>query len=166
VEGELIPMAQDLGLGVTPWGPLKGGALSGKYTRENRDEMKSDRGDHVTGSLTDQAYDLLDELQKIAKELSSTVAAVSLAWVQSRSGVTSTIIGARTMKQLEQNLAALDLPLSTGHIDRLDKLSEPKLNFPAQYMHRAPSFSHAGATVNGIESTLMPFAPKDLEDHY
>jgi aryl-alcohol dehydrogenase-like predicted oxidoreductase len=46
--------------------------------------MKSDRGDHVTGSLTDQAYDLLDELQKIAKELGSTVAAVSLAWVHSR----------------------------------------------------------------------------------
>jgi aryl-alcohol dehydrogenase-like predicted oxidoreductase len=88
VEGELIPMAQDMGLGVTPWGPLKSGALSGKYTRANRDEMKSDRGDHVTGSLTDQAYDLLDELQKIAKELSSTVAAISLAWVQGRPGVT------------------------------------------------------------------------------
>jgi diketogulonate reductase-like aldo/keto reductase len=105
-------------------------------------------------------------LQKIAKELGSTVAAVSLAWVQNRPGVTSTIIGARTMKQLDSNLAALDLPLSTDRIERLDKLSEPKLNFPAQYMHRAPSFSHAGATVNGIESTLLPLAPKDLEDHY
>ena len=159
-------MAQDMGIGVTPWSPLKGGALSGKYARANRGQMKSDRGDHVTGSLTDQAYDLLDELQKIAKELSSTVAAVSLAWVQSRPGVTSTIIGARTMKQLEQNLAALDLPLSTDHIDRLDKLSEPKLNFPAQVMKIAPNFSNAGATVNGIESTLVPQAPKDLEDHY
>src|SRR5271170_6195603 len=98
VEGELIPMAQEMGLGVTPWGPLKSGALSGKYTRANGGEMKADRGDHVTGSLTDQAYDLLDELQKIAKELGSTVAAVSLAWVHSRPGVTSTIIGARTMK--------------------------------------------------------------------
>jgi aryl-alcohol dehydrogenase-like predicted oxidoreductase len=60
-------MAQDMGLGVTPWGPLKSGALSGKYTRQNRGETKSDRGDHVTGSLTDRGYDLLDELQKIAK---------------------------------------------------------------------------------------------------
>jgi aryl-alcohol dehydrogenase-like predicted oxidoreductase len=148
VEGELIPMAQDMGLGVTPWGPLKSGVLSGKYTRENRDEMKSDRGDHVTGSLTDQAYDLLDELQKIAK------------------GVTSTIIGARTMKQLDSNLAALDLPLSTDYIERLDKLSEPKLSFPAEYLKIAPNFSNAGAMVNGIEPTLLPFAPKDLEDHY
>jgi aryl-alcohol dehydrogenase-like predicted oxidoreductase len=80
-----MPMAQEMGLGVIPWGPLKGGALSGKYTRENRGEMKSDRGDHVTGSLANRDYDLLDELQKIAKELGSTVAAV-----------TSTIIGART----------------------------------------------------------------------
>ena len=123
--------------------------------------MKSDRGDQVTGSLTDQAYDLLDELQKIAKEFSSTVAAVSLAWVQSRPGVTSTIIGARTMKQLDSNLAALDLPLPTDHVDRLDKLCEPKFNFPAQYLKIAPNFSNAGATVNGIESTLLPFAPKD-----
>jgi aryl-alcohol dehydrogenase-like predicted oxidoreductase len=166
VEGELIPMAQEMGLGVTPWGPLKGGALSGRFTRENRGEMKSDRGDHVTVSLSDQAYDLLDELQRIAKELSSTVAAVSLAWVQSRPGVASTIIGARTMVQFDSNLAALDLPLSTDHIERLDNLSAPKLNFPAQYMNRAPSFSHAGATVNGIESTLLPFAPMSLEDHY
>jgi aryl-alcohol dehydrogenase-like predicted oxidoreductase len=128
--------------------------------------MKSDRGNHVTGSLTDEAYELLDELQKIAKELGSTVVVVSLAWVQSRPGVTSTIIGARTMKQLDSNLAALDLPLSTDHIERLDKLSEPRLNFPAQSVKIAPSFSNAGATVNGIESTLMPFAPNDLEDHY
>jgi hypothetical protein len=70
------------------------------------------------------------------------------------------------MKQLEQNLAALDLSLSTDHIDRLDKLSEPRLNFPAQYMKIAPSFSNAGTRVNGTESMLLPFAPKDLEDHY
>jgi hypothetical protein len=95
-----------------------------------------------------------------------TVAAVSLAWVHSRPGVTSTIIGARTMKQLDSNLAALDLPLSTDHIERLDKLSEPKLNVPAQIMRIAPNFSNAGATVNGVESTLLPQGSKDLEDHY
>jgi hypothetical protein len=60
---------------------------------------------------------------------------------------------------------SLDLALSTD-IDRLDKLSEPKLNFPAPYLKIAPNVSNAGATVNGNESTLMPFAPKDLKDHY
>jgi hypothetical protein len=67
------------------------------------------------------------------------------------------------MKQLDSNLGGLDLPLSTDHIERLDKLSEPKLNFTAKFLN---NFSNAGATVNGIESTLLPFAPKDLEDHY
>src|SRR5258708_39859977 len=128
--------------------------------------MQNAPGAGLTGTLAEQDYDLWDGLKKIEKELSSTVAAVSLAWVQSRPGVTSTIIGARTMKQLDSNLAALDLPLSTDHIERLDKLSEPRLNFPAQYLKIAPNFSNAGATVNGIESTLMPFAPKELEDHY
>jgi hypothetical protein len=70
------------------------------------------------------------------------------------------------MKQLDSNLAALDLPLSTDHIKHLDKLSEPMLNFPAQHPKIAPNFSNAGATVNGIESTLLPFAPKDLEDRH
>jgi hypothetical protein len=51
-------------------------------------------------------------------------------------------------------------------MERLDKFSEPKLNFPAQIMKIAPNFSNAGATVNGVKSTLLPQAPKDLEDHY
>jgi hypothetical protein len=60
------------------------------------------------------------------------------------------------MKQLDANLAALDLPLSRDHIERLDKLSEPKLNLPAQVLKIAPNLSNAGAMVNGMESTLMP----------
>jgi hypothetical protein len=63
---------------------------------------------------------------------------------------------------------AAGAPISSRHRqdERLDKLSEAKLNFPAKYMKPAPNFSNADATVNGIESTLLPFAPKDLEDHY
>jgi aryl-alcohol dehydrogenase-like predicted oxidoreductase len=166
VEGELIPMAQELGLGVTPWGPLRSGALSGKFTRENRDNVKADRGEQITASLTNRDYDLIDELQKIAKELNSTAAAVALAWVHSRPGVTSTIIGARTMKQLDSNLEALALPLSPEQVERLNKLTEPKLNFPAKFLQRSASYAHAGATVNGVESMLLPTAPKDFNDHY
>jgi hypothetical protein len=70
------------------------------------------------------------------------------------------------MQQLDSNLAALDLPLSTDHIDHLDRCPNPSSTFPAQYLKIAPNFSNAGATVNGIESTLMPFAPKNIEDHY
>ena len=93
VEGELIPMALDMGLGVTPWSPLKSGLLSGKYTRENAG-VKTDRSGWFKSSLTEKTYGILDELHKLAKEVDSTPARVALAWVQDRPGVTSTILGA------------------------------------------------------------------------
>ena len=68
VEGELMPMARELGLGVTPWSPLRGGVLSGKYTRANASTQKSDRGDRVTAYLTEGNYKIIDELIRIAGE--------------------------------------------------------------------------------------------------
>src|SRR3984893_13037071 len=65
VEGELIPMALDLGLGVTPWSPLRSGVLSGKYTRENARTLKADRGERVTAFLDERTYAILDELARI-----------------------------------------------------------------------------------------------------
>ncbi len=111
VEGELIPMARELGLGVTPWSPLKSGALSGKYTRENAGKHQADRGNWVLSALTDKAYDIVDELVKVAKQLDTTPARVALAWVAGRPGVTSPILGARTLAQLDDNLAALEVEL-------------------------------------------------------
>lgn len=166
VEGELIPMAQELGLGITPWGPLRSGGLSGKYTRENAAKVKADRGDQVTASLTDNDYAIISELQKIAKELNTTVAAVALAWVHGRPGITSTIIGARRLQQLDDNLAALDVQLSPEQVAALDQISEPKLNFPAGLLKRSPSFAHAGATVNGMATTAFSYVPKSDEERY
>jgi aryl-alcohol dehydrogenase-like predicted oxidoreductase len=131
VEGELIPMAQELGLAVTPWSPLNNGVLTGKYTRQNAGTLKGDRGAGMP-TLTEKDYELIDTLGEIAHELHTTSAAVALAWVQGRPGVTSTIIGARTLKQLEENLVALDLQLALAHVARLDELTEPILDFPSQ----------------------------------
>ncbi|EFH86135.1 aldo/keto reductase [Ktedonobacter racemifer] len=154
VEGELIPMAQELGLAVAPWSPLNNGVLTGKYTRQNAGTAKG-RGQRML-SLTEKDYELLDTLGEIAHELGTTIAAVALAWVQGRPGVTSTIIGARTLRQLDENLTALDLQLSPAHVAALDKLSEPTLNFPSQNIRTLSlNGSHAGATVNGIPSTLL-----------
>jgi aryl-alcohol dehydrogenase-like predicted oxidoreductase len=155
VEGELIPMAQELGLAVTPWSPLSNGVLTGKYTRENAGTVKGNRGD-LRSPLTEKDYTLIDTLGEIAHELDTTIAAVALAWVQGRPGVTSTIIGARTRKQLDENLTALDLQLSPAHVAALDKLSEPTLDFPSQIVRTfSLNVSHAGATVNGVPSTVM-----------
>jgi aryl-alcohol dehydrogenase-like predicted oxidoreductase len=166
VEGELIPMALELGLGVTPWSPLKSGVLSGKYTRANAATVKADRGERVTQNLGEKVYAIIDELIAIGKDAHASPASVALAWVQSRRGVASTIIGARRMDQLDQNLAALDLALTVDQFARLDKLSKPTLGFPMQFLNVASMFSQGGTTVNGEKSTIWPLAPKSDGERY
>jgi len=166
VEGELIPMALELGLGVTPWSPLRSGVLSGKYTRENAKTVKADRGERVTQFLDERSYLILDELARIATRHGTTSAAIALAWVQGRPGVASTIIGARRLDQLEQNLEALKITLAAEDVAALDKLSAPTLNFPANFLKSANMFMHAGATVNGEKSIVWPLLPKDDTERY
>ncbi|WP_225411008.1 aldo/keto reductase [Stigmatella hybrida] len=166
VEGELTPMARELGLGITPWSPLKGGVLSGKYTRQNAGKVKSDRGMWVEGNLGEKAYAIVEVLQKVAQELNSTVARVALAWVQSRPGVASTIIGARTLEQLDDNLAALDLTLTPRQVAALDEVSQPALNFPAGLLPNAPMIMHPGLTVNGITAPPFPMAPPSDKERW
>lgn len=166
VEGELIPMAQELGLGVTPWSPLKSGVLSGKYARDKHGQHEAGRGAWALANLNDATYDLLDALGAIAKELDTTVSRVAISWVQNRPGVTSTIIGARTMQQLEDNLAAIDVRLTSAQVARLDELSKPKLNFPADFLANGRAFFHGGTTINGQSAPLWPMAPKGDDDRY
>jgi aryl-alcohol dehydrogenase-like predicted oxidoreductase len=166
VEGELVPMARELGLGVTPWSPLKSGVLSGKYTRDKHGQHEAGRGAWATSALNDKTYDLLDELARIAKDLDTTVSRVAISWVQGRPGVTSTIIGARTMAQLEDNLAALDVALTPAHREKLDVLSKPALNFPADFIANGAPFVHGGTTINGRSAPVWPMSPVGDEDRY
>jgi aryl-alcohol dehydrogenase-like predicted oxidoreductase len=166
VEGELMPMAQELGLGVTPWSPLRGGVLTGKYTRENVKDAKPGRGARVTAYLDEPTFVIIDELVRIAGELDTTPAAVALAWVQAKPGVDSTIIGARTMTQLEQNVAALTVTLDDTQIAALDRVSTPTLGFPMSFLQMAPTIMHAGATVNGVPSEIWPMSPQSDGERY
>lgn len=166
VEGELMPMARELGLGVTPWSPLRGGVLSGKYTRANAGTVKADRGERVTQFLTEKSYAIIDELIRIARDVDSTPAAVALAWVQGRPGVASTIIGVRRIDQLDQNLAALDISLSDAQVKALDAVSEPVLNFPAGFLKFVPMFAQGGTTINGVTGEPWPMAPKDDSERF
>jgi len=166
VEGELVPMARELGLGVTPWSPLKSGVLSGKYTRDQHGKHEAGRGQWATAALGDKAYDIIDELGRVAKEIASTPARVALAWVQQRPGVTSTIIGARTMKQLDDNLAASDVTLTAAQVAKLDALSVPKLNFPADFIANGAAFVHGGTTINGRSAPIWPMSPATDEERY
>jgi aryl-alcohol dehydrogenase-like predicted oxidoreductase len=166
IEGELIPLALDHGLGITPWSPLKSGLLSGKYTRENAGQITASRGEWATSALNERAYSVLDAMAKIAREVDSTPARVALSWIQNRPGVTSTIVGARTLEQLEDNLAAVDLRLKAEQTATLDELSRPRLNFPFDFVKRATSFSSSSTTVNGATAPLNPMAPKNEQDHF
>jgi aryl-alcohol dehydrogenase-like predicted oxidoreductase len=161
VEGELVPMAQELGLGITPWSPLKGGILSGKYTRANHGTQKADRGARIETLLGDKTYDLVDALIAVAREVDSTPARVALAWLAQKPGVSSIILGARTRKQLDDNLAAADLVLTTAHVAKLDDLSKPALNFPADMLAASvPGFAYGGTTINGRSGPIFPFVPQ------
>lgn len=166
VEGELVPMAQELGLGVVPWSPLAGGRLTGKYTRANSGKVTDGRAAFVAGRIADRDYDIVDALGRVAAELGTTVPRVALAWVRARPGVSSTILGARTLAHLEDNLAALDVTLTPEQVKVLDAVSAPQLPFPIPFLRQAPMVYAGGTTINGEPSQSSPIMPKTQDDHH
>jgi aryl-alcohol dehydrogenase-like predicted oxidoreductase len=155
-EGELIPMAQELGLGVLPWSPLRSGFLSGKFSRVRTGPVDT-RRTPLVGLPSEADQRVIDVLDEVAAEAGVTPAAAALAWVHGRPGVTSTLIGARRIEQLRANLDAVDVRLTAGQAAALDEVSTPKLNFPADNNRLlAPSLAFAGATVDG-RATAVSF---------
>jgi aryl-alcohol dehydrogenase-like predicted oxidoreductase len=157
VEQELVPMASEFGLGITPWSPLKGGVLSGKYTRTNSGAHNADRGAMVDAFLNDKTYALIDELQVIAKAHETNVASVALAWVHAQAGVSSVIIGARRLSQLDENVRAVDVNLTADELARLDALTKPKLGFPHNMLEMAPGILNGGTSVNGVSAPTSEY---------
>lgn len=160
VEHDLLPMAAELGLGVTPWSPLKGGLLSGKYGRHKHPEGE---GRHVPGTskhLTEANYAIIDALESVAREVGTGVAQVALAWVLARPGVTSPILGVRTLAQLDANLQALEVRLTGDQMARLDAASAPTPIFPHGFLQNTRHVMQSGATVNGVASEPWGLAPK------
>jgi aryl-alcohol dehydrogenase-like predicted oxidoreductase len=166
IEGELVPAALEFGLGITPWSPLMSGMLTGKYTRENAAFAKPTRGAFVSRAFTEEAFRVVDVLLAVAKQLGTTPARVALAWVQSQPGVVSTIIGARTVEQLDDNLGGLDVHLAPEHLKALEDVSRPKLNFPYDFVRNAGGFGYSGATVNGLTAPVNPLSPASDAERY
>lgn len=166
VEAELMPMARAMGLGVTPWSPLRGGVLSGKYTRAGRPAPGTVRVAADSKYLNEQTYLLIDAMEAVAKDVGATVAQVALRWVQDRPGVASTIIGARSVKQLDDNLAALDVVLRPEHVARLDELTKPVLPFPCEFLEFIVPAIQNGTTINGQPSKPWHLSPKGDADRW
>ncbi len=131
VESEHIPAAREAGMGVMPWSPLAGGFLSGKYDRADTSGTGRLSGANPFGNskFVDRNWDILDVLKSVAAELERPAAQVALAWVMARPGVTSTVIGASTLSQLEGTIAASDIRLGDEQMRRLDEASAPALGF-------------------------------------
>lgn len=132
IEWEIVPAALDAGLGLLPWSPLGGGWLSGKYSRDQRPTGGTRLGENPERGMeawerrgTERTWDVVDAVQQVAEQRGVSMAEVALAWVTDRPAVTSTILGARTLEQLETNLAAADLHLSAEEVTLLDAASDP-----------------------------------------
>jgi aryl-alcohol dehydrogenase-like predicted oxidoreductase len=133
IEWEIVPASLDTGLGLLPWSPLGGGWLSGKYRRDQRPTGATRLGEDPERGMeawdrrgTDRTWRVIDAVQTVADELGVSMAEVALAWVSNRPAVSSTILGARTVQQLETNLRAADLHLSEEHTAVLDAASDPQ----------------------------------------
>jgi aryl-alcohol dehydrogenase-like predicted oxidoreductase len=125
IEEDILPACQRQGLGTMIYSPLGGGVLTGKYKpgQPAPDGSRAARGGFWARMLDDQSVDLAVEVGKVAAEVGATPAAVALAWVLSRRGVTTVIIGPRTFEQYEQNMAGFDLALEPAVIKRLSDAS-------------------------------------------
>ncbi|MBW2942674.1 aldo/keto reductase [Zhongshania aquimaris] len=135
VEREFMPMAQEMGLGVMPWSPLAGGVLSGKYSHADLDTKAADYSSRkdinkATGRLTARALDIAAVVGEVAAELRCESAQVALAWTLQNPAVTSPVIGARTMSQLQSNLGALKVEFSADQLSRLHEVSRVDTVFP------------------------------------
>jgi len=131
-EYELIPVCQQNNLGVLPWSPLKGGWLSGKYTKDQQPEEGRVNWAEKKGWLTtnysywntDFTWNLLDVIKRIAKDHNATMAQVSLRWMMQKPYVTAPIIGVRTVEQLHENVGSAFINLTDEEMKALDEASE------------------------------------------
>jgi aryl-alcohol dehydrogenase-like predicted oxidoreductase len=133
VEAEHFPAARECGMGVMPWSPLAGGFLTGKYKRDDTADSGRLSGANPFGDskFTDRNWAILDTLREVADELGCEPAQAALAWTMARPGVASTLVGARTVAQLTDNIAAACLSLSDDQMDRLNNASAPSPGFTA-----------------------------------
>lgn len=167
VEMELTPMAREMGLGVTPWSPLRFGILSGKYTRENIATANPGRGMMITALLNETAHRVLEVLRRVAKELGTTPARVALAWLLAQPGVTSPIIGARTVEQLDDNIGAADAKISAEQLAALNEVSKPQPTFPMSFLEHVVNFARAGVTLEGKTfPVIRPNLPISDDERY
>lgn len=141
-EWELMPLAQDQGVGTLVWSPLSGGRLSGKLRRGAAapdGSRAAAQGVTVKGATEDRLFAIVDTLDSVAAETGRSVSQVALRWVMQRPTISSLIIGARNEVQLRETLATADFVLDQEHVNRLDAASATDPAYP--YWHQRETFA-------------------------
>jgi aryl-alcohol dehydrogenase-like predicted oxidoreductase len=154
VEWEIVPACLDTGLGLLPWSPLGGGWLTGKYRRDTapvgatRLGEDPDRGVEAYSrrSTQERTWDVVDAVRGVAERRGVSTAQVALSWLVDRPAVTSVILGARSLEQLKDNLAAADMHLDADDTAVLDAASDPA---PADYPYGGPGDEQRSRLISG-----------------
>ena len=137
VERELLPMARGLGLAVTAWGVVGGGMLTGKYNPDAPAEQKAEpgrmRNTPAAARLAERNLRIAAQVREVAQEAGRTPAQVAVNWVRHQPGIVIPIVGARSLRQLEDVLGALEFELSPEQRSRLDEASRIELGFPHEF---------------------------------
>jgi aryl-alcohol dehydrogenase-like predicted oxidoreductase len=139
IEHEVLPVSREEGLGVIPWSPLAGGFLTGKYSREDappENTRMASWGDTWKRHATSEKFDIVDRVCEIADSRGKEPAQIALSWVKDRPGVTSPIIGARNVEQLDKNLGVTGWSLEERELDSLEEVSAMSYAYPYNMIAR------------------------------
>jgi aryl-alcohol dehydrogenase-like predicted oxidoreductase len=159
VEWELVPLCLEQGLAICPWSPLGGGWLTGKYQRDTPPSGATRLGEDPGRGVeayhkrnTERVWQIIDTVQSIADESGAWMGEVALRWLLARPGVASVLVGARTVEQLRQSLAAAELALTNDQLDHLTTVSAPGVpDYPYGMLERA-----CGVTIWQELGTAVP----------
>lgn len=136
LERELVPLLLDQKLGLMVWSPLAGGLLSGKYSRN----ASTEEGRRVNFDFPpvnkEKAFDIIDQMQVIAKNKNASVAQIALAWLLHQPAVSTVILGAKREEQLKDNLQSADIKFTADELNQLDILSKPTPEYPGWMIER------------------------------
>ncbi|SEG83389.1 Predicted oxidoreductase [Actinacidiphila yanglinensis] len=148
IERELLPMAEAFGMSVAAWGPLAGGVLSGKFTRAGAPPGPTRI---APDSLGERDLAAARAVQEVADGLGATASQVAIAWTRARSRAIHPILGARSVRQLRDNLGALDVTLPADAVERLCAAVEFSAGFPTDFIDRTSPwvFGEASARLDG-----------------
>jgi aryl-alcohol dehydrogenase-like predicted oxidoreductase len=158
VEYEIVPFCEDAGIGIVVWSPLAGGFLTGRYTREDPTGGKGRlSGFDILPYDREKAHDLIDQMRTLAGRHHASIVQIALAWLLAKSSVTTILLGASKVSQLDDNLGATEAKLAPEEVAALDAATAPRPIYPNWFQQRTTDPAASKALKDGLpERTNEP----------